>query len=372
MHVLHVIDGLGLGGAERMLVDIANRTVASGHRVSVCVTRDNVTMARELDRTIELLVLKRRARVSPLGLLRLAHFIRRERVDVMHVHLRSNLAFVLQLRMLHMCATPIVFHDHTSTIELDPTVPAWFRIGRRHIDHYVAVYDRLLAWARTAGIHSSRMTLIPNAIDVSRFIGAPPHDLRTELGIRPEILGVMVASLRREKTVEVMLEALARSSARGRLTVVVVGPDGEPAYAARCKARCRELGLDRDVLFVGGRSDVPNLLGAAELGLLSSQIESGPLALVEYLAAGLPIVSSLVGDIGHRLAEEGVPGFMPPGDVDGFARELDVVVALSPERRRARGELGRKLLFERWNIEVAMPQWYTVYRAAIEVARTPS
>jgi glycosyltransferase involved in cell wall biosynthesis len=364
LHVLHVIDGLGLGGAERMLVDIANRTVADGHRVSVCVTRDNVTLARELDSRVHVLVLARRARISPVGLAWLARFIRTDRVDVIHVHLRSNLAFVLQLRALRAIATPIVFHDHYGTIEVDTAVPVWFRIGHRFVDRYVGVYDKLTAWARGAGMPAARTTTIPNALDLSRF-GAPASPIRGELGIGSATLAVMVATLRRDKGIEVLLDALARTAAREQLRVLVAGTDGEPAYAAQCKARCSELGLDRVVTFLGGRTDVPGLLAAADLALLSSHTESGPLVLIEYLAAGLPIVSTRVGDIGRRLAGAGVPGFVAAGDAAAFARELDALLALTPAERRARGELGKQILVEGWDIRSAMPRWYSVYRDAI-------
>ena len=379
MHVLHVIDGLGLGGAERMLVDIANRTVADGHRVSVCVTRDNVTLASELDPRVHLLVLARRARVSPLGLLRLARFIRSERVDVIHAHMRSNVAFVLQLRISRAIRTPIVFHDHYGTIEVDTSIPTWFRIGHRFIERYVGVYDKLTAWARSAGMDPSRTTTIPNALDLSRFVGAPVSGIRAELGIDASTtLAVMVATLRRDKGIEVLLEALARTSAREQIRVLVAGTDGEPDYAARCKARCAELGLDRTVTFLGGRTDVPSLLAAADLALLTSHTESGPLVLIEYLAGRLPVVSTRVGDIGRRLAEAGVPGFVAPGDAAAFARELDTLLALTLTARRARGELGQKILAEGWDIRSAMPRWYSVYREAIaargsfEETRCPS
>jgi glycosyltransferase involved in cell wall biosynthesis len=366
LHVLHVIDGLGLGGAERMLVDIANSTVADGYRVSVCVTRHDVTLARELDPRIHVLVLARRARISPLGLLRLARFIRAEHVDVIHVHMRSNLGFVLQLRVSRAIRTPIVFHHHSI---VPASIPVWFRFGQRFIEHYVGVYDGAIAWARDAGIDTSRTSLIPNAVDLSRFAGAPHSEIRSELGIGESTLAVMVATVRAVKGIELLLEAIAQSSRRAQIRILIAGIDAEPAYAARCRARCTELDLERTVTFLGGRKDVPSLLSAADLGLLTSHRETGPLALIEYLAAGLPIVSTRVGDIGHRLSELGVPGFVAPRDVAAFARELDAVLALAPAARRARGELGRQKLVEGWEIRNTMPRWYAIYRDAIDARR---
>ena len=372
MHVLHVIDGLGLGGAERMLVDIANRTVADGHRVSVCVTRDLVTLRNELDARIEVLLLSRRHRISPRPLLKLARYVREARVDVIHAHMRSSTALLSLMRMLRAIKTPIVFHDHYGTIEVDTAVPRWFRIGHRFVAHYVGVYDLLTAWAQRAGIPAERSTTIPNALDLARFSGAPAATIRSDLGISATTpVGVMVATLRRDKGIEIMLDAVARSTARGRARILVAGADGvEPGYVAGCKARCRELGLDETVTFLGGRTDVPSLLQVADFALLTSRTESGPLVLVEYLAARLPIVSTRVGDIGRRVAKAGVPGFVEPGDAAALARELDVILAAQPAERRSRGELGHRVLTQDWDIRSAMPRWYDVYRAAIATATT--
>jgi glycosyltransferase involved in cell wall biosynthesis len=366
MHVLHVIDGLGLGGAERMLVDIANRTVADGHRVSVCVTRSNVTLAPQLDPRIELLVLERRRRIDPAAYLRFVTWMRAQHIDVIHAHLRSNLAFVLPMKVLRLARAPIVFHDHYGTIEVDTSTPRWFRVGHRYLSMYVGVYEKLAEWARAAGMPAERTRAIPNALDLDRLVRVTPSNLRGELGIQPSMpLGVMVATLRRDKAIEVLLDAVAQARSRDRICIAIAGHDGEPAYAERMRARCRELGLADTVRFLGPRTDVPALLASADFALLSSHTESGPLVLIEYIAARLPFVSTLVGDIGRRLHGMGVPGFVKPTDPAELAEGLDALIALTPEQRRARGELGHAKLVEGWDIRAAMPAWYEVYRTAI-------
>lgn len=349
-----------------MLVDLANQTVNDGHRVSVCVTRSQLTLARELDPRIELLVLYRRARFSPIALGRLALHVRRNAVDVVHVHMRSNLLFVVQLRLARLLRAPIVFHDHYGTIETDSSIPRWFPVVRRYITFYVGVYDKLEQWARRAGVPAARAITIPNALDLSRLATGRPSTIREDLEIGASVpVALVIATLRRDKAIEVLLEAVARSRHRTRLKVLVAGSDGEPAYAERCRTRREELGLDETVVFLGGRTDVPDLLRSVDLALLSSHTESGPLVLVEYLAASLPFASTLVGDIGRRLARMKIPGFVRPGDSAALAEELDRILDLSPEERRARGRQGYEHLVEHWDLRALMPRWYDVYRAAI-------
>jgi glycosyltransferase involved in cell wall biosynthesis len=365
MHVLHVIDGLGLGGAERMLVDIANRTVADGHRASVCVTRSDVTRAHELDRRVELLVLNRKKSVAIRETARLVSWIRMHRVDVIHSHMRSSTAYLALLRAMRVISVPIVFHDHYGTIELDDSVPLWFRIGRRYIHHYVGVYERLSVWAREAGMPASRVSTIPNGVDFARFAGAPTISLRDVLGSEPiRPVGILVATIRREKGIELLLDALAKARHRDAAHILVVGHAADASYFAECTRRTEELGLGSHVTFLGSRSDVPSLLRSVDFALLTSHTESGPLVLLEYVVAGLPFVATLVGDIGRRIESHGIPAFVPPGDAGAFARALDELVGLSREERAQRGERGRRVVTDQWDIRHAMPNWYEIYASA--------
>jgi glycosyltransferase involved in cell wall biosynthesis len=367
MHVLHIIDTLGLGGAERMLVDLANATVSDGHQVSVCVTRSETTLAPELDRKIALLVLDRRRRFSPSASLRLAAWVRKQGIDVVHVHMRHTLAFVLSLRVIGALRIPIVFHDHYGTIEVDTTVPLWFRLGHRLVDHYVGVYERLSEWATDAGIPRERTTTIGNVLDLRRLGSAQNSKLREELGAPNSVpLGVIVATLRRDKGIEVLIDAVARSRHRDHVRIAIVGATGDAAYATSLRTSVSRHGLDSVVTFVGARTDVPELLAGADFAVLSSHTESGPLVLIEYLAARLPLVSTLVGDIGRRLAALGVPGFVAPGDPPAFANALDALLDLPISERCDRGEIGRRALVNGWDIRAVMPRWYRVYRMAIE------
>lgn len=372
MHVLHVIDGLGLGGAERMLVDIANATVTDGHRVSVCVTRKTTTLASELDPSIDVLVLGRERRIELGAYLRFTQWVRDRNVDLIHAHMRSSTAFVLPLRAVRALKAPLLFHDHYGTIEVDTSVPRWFKLGSRFVAMYVGVYEKLADWARGNGMSASRVCTIPNALDLQRL--APKHrvDLRGDLRMgRDQLLGILVATLRRDKGIEVVLEAISRLPARDSFKLVIVGHDGEPAYADSCRARCRELGLENTVVFLGPRTDVPALLSAADFAVLSSHTESGPLVLVEYIAASLPFVSTLVGDIGRAMHALGVPGFVAPGDPQALATGLAELLELDRTERHERGARGNVLLRQHWDLNTVMPRWYSAYERALTLGRRP-
>lgn len=347
-----------------MLVDLANVSAAQGHEITVCVTGRVATLASDLAPTIKVVVLGRRRRATPVAFGRLAVLARS--AEIVHAHMRSNAALIAMLRGAHLIRAPLIFHDHFGSIERDHSVPRWFRLLRRYITQYVGVYSRLGEWAIDAGVPADRVAVIPNALDLRRLHAATPRDLRVELGLPPATcVAVLIASLRRDKGVEVLLDAVSRSTQLERLHVAIAGGDGEPDYAAAMRRRASELGIDKRVTFLGPRADVPELLHGADVGLLASHSESGPLVLIEYLACGLPIVATRVGDIGRHLAGLGVTGFVSTNDPDAFARELDALVEMPSSARRARGLEYRELVDREWNLETVMPRWYAVYADAI-------
>ena len=364
LHVLHVIEQLALGGAERMAVDLANETARCGHRVTVCVTRLVDTLAAELRPEIHVIRLARRSNYELGPVLRLLRYVRRENVDLVHAHMRSSMALLLPFRALRIIPVPVVVHDHYGAIEVDTSVPRWFRIGHRWIDAYVGVSPSLGAWARTAGLPADRIEVIPNALDLTRLTSAGTADLPGELGLAAgTTLALIVATIRPDKGIEVALEAIAAVRHDRPIHVAIAGTLADPQYQAMLEARCRELGLDGKVTFLGARRDVPALLAACDLALSSSHTESGPLVLIEFLVAGRAFVATRVGDIGRRLAAAGLAGFVPPRDPAAMARAIEELLALPAAERATRGAAGRGFLGE-FDLRAVFPRWLAVYARA--------
>jgi len=346
-----------------MAVDLANETSRRGHRVTMCVTRSTVSLATELAPEIQSITLGRRWRYDVLPVARLVRYIRTTAVDLVHVHMRSSLSLVLPLRATRLIPTPLVFHDHYGSIEEDTSVPRWFRIGARMIDAYVGVSDSLGMWARTAGVPRERIHVIENAVDLARLSDGPPSSIVHELGLAQDTqLVLLVATVRKDKAIETAIEAVARSRYAQRLHLVIAGAIAEPDYAKSLRDNAVKLGLGDHVTFLGARRDVPALLRACDLAVLSSNTESGPLVLIEYLSAGKLIVSTRVGDVGRRLANAGLPGFVPPRNPDAMARAIDEALELDDAGRRRRESVGRALL-DRFDIRDAFPRWAEVYES---------
>jgi glycosyltransferase involved in cell wall biosynthesis len=185
------------------------------------------------------------------------------------------------------------------------------------------------------GIDPEDVTFIPNGIPAP----LPPSgaDVRAELGIpaNAPVIGT-VSVMRPQKALDVLLRA-SRTLVDEfpALRVLIVG-EGDMREALG--ALSAELGLDDNVMFLGVRTDVPDVLAALDIAVSSSDFEGSPLSVMEYMEAARPVVATRVGGV-PDLIDDGVHGLLVPAqDPPAFAA---AVAQLLHDPARA-GEMGRR------------------------------
>jgi glycosyltransferase involved in cell wall biosynthesis len=204
--------------------------------------------------------------------------------------------------------------------------------------------------------------VVPNGIDVEMFRPGASREARQWLGARDDaVLIVTLGRLSPDKGNDVALEAFARvPTDRVQLAIV-----GEGIHAPHLQRLAGELGLGDRVLFPGpaAQSTVPDVLRAANLFWLPTvRDEAAPLALIQAMATGLPVVASRIGGIPEAVAAAGV--LVPPGDAEALARATRPLVDDSGERARIGGEARRRAVSE-YSIETMTARTVAVYRVAI-------
>jgi glycosyltransferase involved in cell wall biosynthesis len=199
-------------------------------------------------------------------------------------------------------------------------------------------------------VNPGRISVIPNGIELPAAPPVPREEARMRLGLPPEArVVVVVAQLRPEKGHEVYLEAARYLRERSPNAVTLFA--GEGPVRARLEEKAAGLALGERVRFLGARSDVPVLLAAADVAALASHpvVETYPLAAMEAMAAGLPVVATKVGALAE-IVEHGLSGFLvPPADPEALAGALAHL--LNDDVLRARfGENARRRAHERFGI----------------------
>jgi glycosyltransferase involved in cell wall biosynthesis len=321
--VLLLTSELRCGGAERVVVHLAGALRRSGVDVEIlCLQRPGDLASEAIAAGINVVALQSLRGYDVKAVWSLARYLRRFRPDVINVHDRASLPYVVLANRI-AGRRPIVFSAHGLLVQ-DERPRRRDRWAARHIARATAVsklageeYARLLNW-------KGEVDQIDNGVPRVERCEGLRRELRRSLGFRDDtFVFVAVGNVKPEKGFEDLLQAAAslRGSMAGRETRIIVA--GEPAdekYHASLLVQAKELNLDGHTRFLGYWSDTRALYSAADAFVLSSRKEGLPLVLLEAMSAGLPIVATGVGAVPEVIR----------GDVDGL-----LVPPASPERLAA-------------------------------------
>jgi glycosyltransferase involved in cell wall biosynthesis len=325
LHVLTLVDSLRAGGAERLAAQTTAGLDPERFERTICSTREPVdkpedyfhgAIAEMTSAGVRVIRLNRRSRLHLAAWAPLVSFMRHRRVDVLHAHkFGSNVSGTIIGRLTRV---PVVIaHEHTWSFEGKPLRRFLDReLIARGSDAFIAVSreDRR-RMIEIEGISPEEIVFIPNGI--AHPPRASGHDVREELGIEPsDPVLCAVCSIRPQKALDVLIRSAAILRREfPRLRLLVAG-DGDRAPYLRL---IDELGLRDTVTLLGVRQDVPELLAASDVAVSSSDFEGSPLAVMEYMAAGKPVVATAVGGV-PDLIDDGVHGLLvQPQDPDGLA-----------------------------------------------------
>jgi glycosyltransferase involved in cell wall biosynthesis len=331
--VVTMIDGLMTAGAETVATRIALGLDPNRFESIICSTRPSAPhhVAAAHAAGIEVLELNRRSRLDLWRWRPFVRMLRSGRIDIVHTHkFGSNIWGALLTPRTRL---PVLLaHEHSWSYEGTLHRLIDRELIARRAERIVAVSPtdkmRMIELER---IPENKVVFIPNGIP-----DRPPGDgerTRKRLGLAPSdaIVGT-VCGLRPEKELKTAVRALGMlAPLRPNLRFVVVGDGSERRSLDRL---ADELGVQ--TLFLGHRpnDEVPDLVAAMDVLVLSSRFEGMPLALLEWMAAGKAIVASRVGGI-PSIVEDGQEAILvPPRDHVGFAQGIARLLDDPSERRR--------------------------------------
>jgi len=348
-----------------MLVDIANCSVGYGMSVSVCQTRQRGPLTDDLREGIYSFSLNRTRRIDLCAMRRFSSWIKDHAIDVVHVHSRSTLLFLIIAKVLSGFKACILFHDHYGKIDVDQSTPFWFRMmADRVLSAYVGVSSHLEKWALQSGIAANKVITVPNYIDFSRLVTVGRQSIMRQ---EDRLRGVVVCGLRREKGIDILIRALSMIE-HGNFEVVIVGGEAEAGYMAYCLNLAQQLRLEQNITFAGQRDDVPTLLRSFDFAVIPSIAESGPLVLIEFLANGLPVIATRTGEISAIVEMCGVGKFVEPGDVAGLAAGLSDLMSMHPNERKQLGDAGSVLARREFDLRNNISIWLELYQNARQLS----
>jgi glycosyltransferase involved in cell wall biosynthesis len=318
-----------MGGAEKVAVNLSTSLDRNRFDPTFCAIKKPKGTTREDElhaAGVPFYSLERESMRDPRGLAALVRLLRAERIDVLHAHLwDANLLAAVAGRLAR---TPvIVAHEHTWSFEGEPVrvLTDRFVIARTASAFVCVSAEDRRKMIEIERIPEQLIRVVTNGIAPLHRSG---HDVRAELGISPSasVIGA-VAVFRRQKRLDVLVQALALLAGRGvEAHLLIAGDDLGIGYRRRVQELAETLGVASRFHALGRRGDIPDVLSAVDVACLSSDYEGMPLSLMEYMAAGKPIVSTRVGGV-PEMIDDGVEGLLVPRrDPSALAAALQKLV----------------------------------------------
>lgn len=354
-----------VGGLEKQSHELARTLVRAGVAVQVLSGKvlpdqprhqvvDGVPVARLPWRSTALM----RALILPQAIVA-AMWRARGDFDVVHVHQHSWIS-VLVIQLARLLGKPTLAKlANVGEFGLPGMGRNPFGRVRRWLflrsDAVVAMSEESIRELRHLNYPEGRVLVTPNGIGMRE----DPAPVRQEGAGRPCRV-VFVGRLTAQKQLHVLLEAWAVISRTlpGAATLELWG-DGELEPALR--KQCRDLGIDGEVAFAGHVDDVATKLFDADVFVLPSLYEGNSNAVLEAMAAGLPIVSTPVGGTAMQLGDKGRPWLFTPGDVAGLSDRLSRLIG-DPVLRRSLGQQMQVRARRHFEIGVVARSYAVAYR----------
>ncbi|HMG74678.1 MAG TPA: glycosyltransferase [Pyrinomonadaceae bacterium] len=357
-NVLFIIDSFEQGGSERQAMQLLTQLHASGKcRVHLACLQNRGSLRAEADQ-LGIGEIREYALNSFYDLnfvkqlRRLVHFIRENKIDVVHTHCFYTNIFGMTGAFLAGVRARVTSKGETDgfrTPMQKRAERAAFRLSHRVIANCLVVQNQLIR----EGVSPSKIIQHYNGLDLDRL--KVRDSLRREEALAEFDLPSdrryisIVANLRNPvKDHPMFLRAAARVRAAVPDAGFAIAGEGELMESLR--ERAGQLGIQDDVFFLGRCDRVADLLFASDIGVLSSKAEGFANAILECMAAGLPVVATDVGGAREAISE-GETGFVVASGDDKKMAERVIELLNDPKRARAMGERGRSFVAEKFSCD---------------------
>lgn len=308
LHIMHIQESLDIGGMENGIVNIANQRDKDRFAVSLCCINKVGSLADRInDNETKILCLHQKEGISVALIFRLNKLFRENKVDIVHTHnFYSGIYGIIAARL---AGVPIIIHGEHGTLVLTNPIRIYVMIFLSlFVDKFFTVSSELRNdFLKKTGVSSNKIAVLVNGVDTKRFrVDITNTQLRDSLKIpsRNLIFG-SIGRLVPVKNYQLLIQAKKRMDIAGLNTSCIITGSGPSRKNLELFAR----DIGTEVLFLGERNDIPNVLAMLDLFVLTSLSEGMSNTILEAMACGKPVIATRVGG-NTELIEERKTGLL--------------------------------------------------------------
>lgn len=365
MKILLCITSLGVGGAERLVTGLADRYVERGHEVMLIRFHGELYLKPSDPRVrLENLNMPRSFLGVLIALVRYRRLVRSFQPNVVNSHLVHANILTRMLRLVTPMSC-LISSAHNTNEEgrgrmLAYRLTDWLTEMSSNVS-----CEAVAAFERRGAIRPGRMITVHNGIDTEKFAFDPTARarVRTELGLDQDtILLLSVGRLAVEKDYPNLLRAFSYLQDEGY--PLHLGIVGDGPLRAELESMVSALAMRDRVHFFGVRHDVPALMSASDIFVLSSAWEGFGLVVAEAMACERPVVATDSGGVREVVGEAG--SMVPPGDSVSLAIALETTLRLSTDQRQKVGQAARSRVLKHFSLDAAADRYLAMYQGGLE------
>lgn len=362
MKILYIITGLAQGGAERVVCDLADAMCAKGHTVKIAYLTGSV-LTKPKSEAIELIPINLKGvKGLPFAYFKISQVIRSYRPDVVHSHMvHANI--LTRLVKLSVPIKKLISTAHNSN------EGGSFRMMCYRVTHHLSDIttnvsnEATLAFENKRAVPRNSMLTIYNGIDLSKFYfkSKARANLLEELNLKNnDKLLLSVGRLDEQKDYPNLFQAIHRLKQRSSIGFkLIVAGDGKQRLVL--EELIKSLSLENDIILLGRRSDIPELMSAADLFILPSKYEGFGLVVAEAMACRCLVVATDSGGVSEVLNNNEF--LVPPSNPDLLAMKIDF--ALNLDKPKKLDIINRNLIHveENFSLSSVTDTWIELYNA---------
>jgi glycosyltransferase involved in cell wall biosynthesis len=374
IRLLKFLAWIAIGGSERQVLNIRHGLDTSRFDLHLgCFGCFDEQIAVDLSGTpLEVYKIKKLYGLRTIKeCLRLASYLRQNRIDIVHAY--NFYANVFALPAARLAQVPVVLASIRDTGEYWTTRQrAVNKIVCRLADRIIVNAEAIKRGLVAEGYRPERITVIPNGILCPPIRNVHERALHQEFGLSPDdvLIGV-VSRIARLKGLEYFLAAAPDVLARiPQAKFLIIGDNSfNPQYREELKQQVVTLGLQNRVIFTGFRLDVPKILSSLSVSVLPSISGEGlSNSLLESMAAAVPVVATNVGG-NPEVVVHGETGLLVPSKDPAALAEAICRVLLTPGLRQRFGQAGRRRVLDHFSNERMIRTVERLYGELLDASR---
>jgi glycosyltransferase involved in cell wall biosynthesis len=368
VRILYVLTTLGIGGAEKQVIDLAQRMASRGHFVAFIVLKH-----ADEEWPVKLPVMRLNIRKTPLGIARGLRFAQKFlvlfRPEILHSHTFPANIFARLLRLMLGAGStaPVVINTIHNVHEGGWHRMAIYRITGPLAKRVTAVSKAAAErFVRLGAISANKMSVLTNGIDTGAFIPdrSRRRRIRVCMGAADAFVWLAVGRLVPAKDYPNLLRAWAHVRAAHPKAMLWIAGEGDASSLQIEEKESISANQNSNVHWLGLRRDIVELLDAADGYVLSSAWEGMPLALGEAMAMEKAVVATDVGGVRELVGDTGM--IIPAGNSRAMADEMLKVMGMGEKARRALGQAARKQIEQHFSMSAKADAWESLYAGLVK------